>query len=894
MNDKFTRDTFNSLLAEVVDIAAGDSDEFKVKNYNGNRTFHYLRIPVTTSQNAFNNAKDWVNRAIHICCNSVEGDNNEPVGASWISNHLCRFYKSSVVEVLEKNEIHICHRMSLEVFSAATSAANLLISQAKIIARHLNNHFGKGICPTHKEMSSLSEGYRESKIGSIKWDYDQGCESNSNSIEKAECITWEVSDLSDDVAARLARELKSRNLQDPNHVQSVEIVVGGDHGGPAFIFGGSVTVKLQDEEAIKFELISCQLMCRKESAGLIEATVLPFLTKGLRTIIDKQLDISCGSDGEITCEFGDKGLKPLLFVTGDLAFQAAALGRESMSPHHCMHCQMKCSQFGNLNHEDGVAWTMPSYCDAGDIAAKELAGKRKRGTPKPDLKGMKKRPWWDFIPLICWVVPLLHCLIGIGNDLIHAFIYIVNTHIEPLTKSEIDTRREIALLEYTIVTTRATKNAWNASDDGKKLKSLNNKMKKKKASLANQTETEQSESDDDDIVDDSDDSVSSDDDDDDVNANVEIDDTSNPLPETEKAQHQRLQGVWDEMTKLIDNSNKRLKVLKGKMKEYRSATKKRPVSIESLLYDAMKEKGVEVQSYHGGALTGKDIRKVMDNATELFDTFASILKKHKKEGCIFTGDKIDLLCDQFKAVFVLWDGAFSYARKIDPTEEDCARYEEFITAAVIGHVNLGCSVTPKVHLMWKHTLYQMKNVPGGLGNKMEDWVERQHQDEARIRKRLSRMPNLQLRAITRSKISQATSHPLVIAQIAKVEAKSKKRKHSEKRESKLKRAKTERGARRVETLQGYGDNDKWILSEFLLDIETTTDETQTRCPHNEDKAEKSEEVGASKQEWVQCDQCEKWRKVHPQISADNLPDVWNCSMNTWDKNLASCSAAEEE
>ena len=101
-------------------------------------------------------------------------------------------------------------------------------------------------------------------------------------------------------------------------------------------------------------------------------------------------------------------------------------------------------------------------------------------------------------------------------------------------------------------------------------------------------------------------------------------------------------------------------------------------------------------------------------------------------------------------------------------------------------------------------------------------------------------------------------------------------------------------ARRVETLRGYGDNDKWILSEFLLDIETTTDETQTRCPHNEDKAEKSEEVGASKQEWVQCDQCEKWRKVHPQISANSLPDDWYCSMNTWDKNLASCTAAEEE
>ena len=266
-------------------------------------------------------------------------------------------------------------------------------------------------------------------------------------------------------------------------------------------------------------------------------------------------------DGEITCEFGDKGLKPLLFVTGDLAFQASAvLGRESMSPNHCMHCQMNCSQFGNLNHVDGVAWTMTIYCVVGDIASKELAGTRQRGSKKPDLKGMKKRPWWDFIPLTRWVVPLLHCLIGIGNDLIYAFIYIVNTRIERLTKNEIENPQEISILEDTLVTTRAKKTAWKASDDGKKLKSLNNKMKKKKASLANQTETEQSESDDDDIVDDSDDSVSSDDDDD-VNHNVEIDDTNNPLPETEEAQHQRLQGVWDEMTKLIDNSNKRLKVL---------------------------------------------------------------------------------------------------------------------------------------------------------------------------------------------------------------------------------------------------------------------------------------------------------------------------------------------
>lgn len=47
-------------------------------------------------------------------------------------------------------------------------------------------------------------------------------------------------------------------------------------------------------------------------------------------------------------------------------------------------------------------------------------------------------------------------------------------------------------------------------------------------------------------------------------------------------------------------------------------------------------------------------------------------------------------------------------------------------------------------------------------------------------------------------------------------------------------------------------------------------------------------------EWVQCDKCEKWRKLPPDISADELPDIWNCSMNTWNPRSASCEADEDK
>ncbi len=84
----------------------------------------------------------------------------------------------------------------------------------------------------------------------------------------------------------------------------------------------------------------------------------------------------------------------------------------------------------------------------------------------------------------------------------------------------------------------------------------------------------------------------------------------------------------------------------------------------------MEKIGVELSSYHGGSLNGKDIKKVMNNATHLFDEFAAILTRGKHEGCPLEDNDIDCMCLDFWEVFVLWDGAFLLVRKIDPTPED--------------------------------------------------------------------------------------------------------------------------------------------------------------------------------------------------------------------------------
>ena len=46
--------------------------------------------------------------------------------------------------------------------------------------------------------------------------------------------------------------------------------------------------------------------------------------------------------------------------------------------------------------------------------------------------------------------------------------------------------------------------------------------------------------------------------------------------------------------------------------------------------------------------------------------------------------------------------------------------------------------------------------------------------------------------------------------------------------------------------------------------------------------------------WVQCDECNKWRMLPPEADAENLPEKWFCPMNVLVKEHASCSFPEKD
>jgi hypothetical protein len=273
----------------------------------------------------------------------------------------------------------------------------------------------------------LAEGHCEINYGSLEFTYE--------GKEKAEFVEWTEKNIHDEITVYLQRHLTSKSVM-PSDITLIQVVVGGDHGDTAFQLGASVSVHLRDDTTqINFEVSVCELICQKDTAKLIEKTILPRLTHGLKVVATWYLHIERNEVGQILCEFKETHSTNFhlvdIFVTGDLAFQAMALGKESMARWWCMQCKAPRAQFLD---EESEMWTMRELVDAGTIA--------ETSESEPKL-GVKKRPWWPFIPLTHYVSPLLHCEIGVGNDIFQLLRDIINEYIEAYAPGEESIRLSI-------------------------------------------------------------------------------------------------------------------------------------------------------------------------------------------------------------------------------------------------------------------------------------------------------------------------------------------------------------------------------------------------------------------------------------------------------------------
>jgi hypothetical protein len=137
------------------------------------------------------------------------------------------------------------------------------------------------------------------------------------------------------------------------------------------------------------------------------------------------------------------------YITSDLAFQAMSMGRESMARYWCMQCLANRPQFLGKH----PLWLMEDLCHKGDETVHQQNG-------KPQM-GVKQRPWFDFIPVSHHMVPLLHCEIGIRNDLLKMLRNIINKFLENMTLTEVSIQLSIPALRNIIAETATKRDEWD-------------------------------------------------------------------------------------------------------------------------------------------------------------------------------------------------------------------------------------------------------------------------------------------------------------------------------------------------------------------------------------------------------------------------------------------------
>ncbi len=135
--------------------------------------------------------------------------------------------------------------------------------------------------------------------------------SNTIKKEKPEFIEWTEKNIDEEITIFLQKDLSSMSVMPAEVVRHVDVVAGGDHGDMAFQFGLSVLVDLADGCTINFEVLTCELIRRKDTGHLLEETILQRLTNGLEIISTFQLHLFIDNEsGVIIVEYLKHGPTP--------------------------------------------------------------------------------------------------------------------------------------------------------------------------------------------------------------------------------------------------------------------------------------------------------------------------------------------------------------------------------------------------------------------------------------------------------------------------------------------------------------------------------------------------------------------------------------------------------
>ena len=606
--------------------------------------------------------------------------------------------------------------MSALFWNSMSEAASLRINQQRIINKFLTTHFGYRVVEKEKKLSEFTKEY-------IKY------EKYTMTLEDKKQVTVWFRNLAH-MARFQFRKMDKQNLCNAN---SIEICLGGDHGKESYIFMAIILIRYKNnKEPHRIEVKIGEINDEKDK--------IEYLTELLKKIniglTEMNIDITTGNcfttfhpDGAI--QFSKHiillsdctSLVTNFHVVGDLKALFQISGRDGYDGCYCLYCKAKSKDWksqlqSSSDYLNSELWSIEKINNQALLQFQNISN---------DVAftsvGIRGYPLLTCIPLHRYLPPLLHILLGLGNDIYSKFKEWIDERIEKLSPEELEARNmtllaEIKLDDILIKFDDLKKQVQNLTTARIELNAV---LKNKNLSQERKQEL------------------------------LEL--KNSLLSQLDKARSDRNKA--EEEKKEYNSMVTQCKQAEAEHKKNSGITRKAVMhEMESTI---LKSHKISRSCYNGGDLEGNDVRRLMAKGTEVFGEIASFLKTVKPE-CI-SDDEIVNVCVSYGRLSSIMDGIFSilHSKRGTVTNEKIIELKNDLNLLRVKWKELNLSFTPKFHLLYEHTPHFLQTM-NGFFDMGEDAIERWHQIRMRHHARIRSLRSENLQKQNQSKYEFTTTN----------------------------------------------------------------------------------------------------------------------------------------
>ena len=780
-------------LSEEEDVR-GEFDMHNIANANCPRApMHIFFTPQASSYDRFIRTAEetkWVEKLLMTMprkkvTDGCEDEDILSLSTAWLLKYLAKRLPDVYENVSKKVGFRKVgeQKMTAESQAAMIMEGNISLKTLRQFRKYLTVfNGGVSLLESEKRLKDLAKGVVVPTLESI--------------VHEGKILNFQIHDINRLLCVKLAQFVESSDISFVNNAKHIDIIFGGDHGQGKFKALIKVLFRLCIDgvkltKALEYTV--AEIECAKDTAVIFDKTIAGPINSALDAIsksgglcVQKgspRIVEFCAPAAASTMENVEKVI-PIkhMVVTGDLAFYAMILGKSNGAGHWCWLCNLSKSQWQIRRSERtaGEAWCLDKI--------KRIARNMESGSTYANSsdvrRGVKTAPLLDAVEVKFYVIPLLHVLLGVGNDSMRHFFNWIDDRCERHDEILNGLRRIRTLAMVAFESAESGQKQWKAENDPK-VEELNTRRE----DLLDQLESLK-------------------------NNRIEKGIVLHQLRicnESLKRQREERQ-AWETTVKTAKTAYTTTRKAEEERKKERPWEERK---IKNELEKILATYGVSNAKYHGGTYEGVTLLKLMNDLDDIFDEIQIYLINELQRdatGMICTKEEIKEVCGHYKELLGLVDGTFSILRtKSDDIQEHHYQLaDRFITALLEKWRAFGFRVTPKLHSIEDHGVPDMMFFEG-IGDYGEDFIERAHQDTAKEKQLAGRLKDRTKRVTCLETRKAIFSNPAVQAAKKEVKEKSIKRKSGSggisRAEENKKKAKMDRFERRMRVLEHFEANE---------------------------------------------------------------------------------------